>query len=60
VVPGKKANNEMNNLIIDRFEAMPAWKPAIRLEKPVPMRLTQNIMVDAKPAAPPAKEEEEE
>ena len=41
------ATNEMNNLIIERFEAMPAWSPAIRLEKPIPIRLKQTIYVEA-------------
>lgn len=49
------ANNEINNLIIDRFEAMPKWSPAIRQE-PVAIRLQQSIMVEAiiKPKPPPA------
>jgi len=42
----KGANNEMNNLIIEKFEAMPAWAPAIRLEKNVPIRLKQTIYVE--------------
>lgn len=42
----KGASNEMNNLIIERFEAMPAWVPAIRLEKNVPIRLKQTIYVE--------------
>ncbi|MBC7903010.1 MAG: hypothetical protein H7Y27_06290 [Gemmatimonadaceae bacterium] len=43
----KGANNEMNNLIIQRFESMPAWTPAIRLEKNVPIKLKQTITVEA-------------
>lgn len=43
----KGASNEMNNLIIERFEALPSWAPAIRLEKPVPIRLKQTIYVEA-------------
>lgn len=43
----KGATNEMNNLIIERFEALPPWSPAIRLEKPVPIRLKQTIYVEA-------------
>ena len=43
------ANNEMNNLIIERFEAMPKWSPALRPEIPVNIRLQQTIMIDAKP-----------
>ncbi|WP_197428225.1 hypothetical protein [Phnomibacter ginsenosidimutans] len=60
VKPGTRANNEMNNLIIDRFEAMPAWAPALRQDKAVPMKLVQNIMVEAKPKAAVKAEEEEE
>lgn len=43
------ANNEMNNLIIERFEALPKWSPAIRQE-PVAVKLQQTIMIDAMPA----------
>jgi murein L,D-transpeptidase YafK len=43
----KGASNEMNNLILEKFEALPAWSPAIRLEKPVPIRLKQTIYVEA-------------
>ena len=43
----KGATNEMNNLIIERFEALPNWSPAIRLEKPVPIKLKQTIYVEA-------------
>lgn len=42
----KGATNEMNNLIIERFEAMPKWSPAIRLEKAVPIKLKQTIYVE--------------
>ncbi len=43
----KGASNEMNNLIIEKFESLPSWSPAIRLEKPVPIRLKQTIYVEA-------------
>ncbi len=43
----KGASNEMNNLIIEKFELLPVWSPAIRLEKPVPIRLKQTIYVEA-------------
>lgn len=42
----KGASNEMNNLIIEKFEAMPAWTPAVRLDKNVPIRLKQTIYVE--------------
>ncbi|CAN5748519.1 hypothetical protein BH10BAC3_BH10BAC3_40950 [soil metagenome] len=41
------ASNEMNNLIIDRFEALPKWSPAIRQE-PVAIRLQQSLMIESK------------
>lgn len=45
-----KANNEMNNHIIARFESLPAWKPAMApKEKPVPRKLTQTIIVNEWP-----------
>lgn len=42
------ANAEMNNLIIERFEAMPLWQPAYN-EKglPIAVRLQQTIEVNA-------------
>lgn len=60
VKPSARANNEMNNLIIDRFESLPAWTPALRQDVAVPMRLVQNLMVDARPPQPVQKAEEEE
>lgn len=39
------ANNEMNNLIIDRFEALPKWTPAVRVYTKVPIRLQQTVEV---------------
>lgn len=41
------ATNEMNNLIIEKFEAVPAWTPAVRLDKNVPIKLKQTIYVEA-------------
>jgi murein L,D-transpeptidase YafK len=41
------ATNEMNNLIIERFEALPKWIPAIRMDKNVPIKLKQTIYVEA-------------
>jgi hypothetical protein len=50
----------MNNLIIERFESMPVWTPALRQDKAVPMKLVQNIVVEAKPKVVEVKKEEEE
>lgn len=53
------ANAEMNNLIIDRFEAMPLWQPANNEKlQPVAVRLTQTIEVNA-PTVKKKKEPEE-
>jgi murein L,D-transpeptidase YafK len=43
----KAANNEMNNRIIEQFEKMPNWKPAMLKDKPVARRFTQTIVVNA-------------
>jgi murein L,D-transpeptidase YafK len=55
VKPDKNANNEMNNLIIQRFEALPSWKPALgQKENPIPRLLSQTIVVNRidKPVVP--------
>lgn len=41
-------NDEMNEHILDAFEAMPQWTPAERQEKNVPIKLKQTIAVEAK------------
>lgn len=49
-------NNEMNNRIIERFEGLPAWKPALApKDKPVPRKLAQTIIVNEKPEEPKPK-----
>lgn len=55
-------NNEMNNVIIDRFEGLPKWQPAMApKERPVPRKLSQTIIVNALPEEPkPDKKETEE
>ncbi len=58
VKPGIRANNEMNNRIIEEFEKMPKWEPALRQDIPVPIKLTQNLVVEAWPAV--AKKVEDE
>ncbi len=40
-------NDELNEYILDAFEAMPHWTPAIRQEKNVPIKLKQTIVVEA-------------
>ena len=54
---GDNANNEMNNLIIQRFEALPKWSPAIRQE-PVAIKLQQSLMIEAKPVVAEQAEED--
>lgn len=55
VKPDKNANNEMNNLIIQRFESLPIWKSALgQKETPIPRLLSQTIVVNRvdKPVVP--------
>lgn len=40
--------DEINDHILDIFEAMPRWTPAIRQEINVPIKLKQTIVVEAK------------
>lgn len=48
VVVDKIANNEMNNIILERFEGLKPWKPAMgQKDKPMPRRLTQTVIVNA-------------
>ena len=37
--------DEINDKILDAFEAMPKWEPAIRQEKPVPIKLKQTVII---------------
>ncbi|MCU0403258.1 MAG: hypothetical protein MUE99_01830 [Chitinophagaceae bacterium] len=55
-------NNEMNNMIINRFESLPNWRPAMApKDKPVPRKLSQTIIVNAlEEEKPVVKAEEEE
>jgi len=38
-------NEELNEKLVEKFNAMPQWTPAIRLEKNTAIRLKQNITV---------------
>lgn len=40
-------NDEINDHILDIFESMPKWTPAIRQEKNVPIKLKQTVIIDA-------------
>jgi murein L,D-transpeptidase YafK len=42
----KGGNDEMNDKLQERFENMPAWTPAVRLEKNVAIKLKQSIVVE--------------
>ena len=44
----KGGNNLMNEKLEEKFEKMPDWKPAIRLEQPVAVKLKQTIIVEKK------------
>ena len=41
-------NDEVNERLLDIFEAMPKWTPAIRLEQNVPVKLKQTIIIESK------------
>jgi murein L,D-transpeptidase YafK len=43
----KGGTNEMSNLIIEKFEALPKWTPAVRQDKNVPIKLKQTIYVES-------------
>lgn len=38
-------NDEINEHLLDMFETMPAWKPAVRQDKNVPIKLKQTIII---------------
>ena len=40
-------NEELNDKLAEKFNAMPQWTPAIRLEKNTAIRLKQNLVVEA-------------
>ena len=40
-------NDELNDKLVERFNAMPQWSPAIRLETPTAIRLKQNIVIES-------------
>lgn len=44
----KGGNEEMNDLLQERFEGMPAWKPATRLDKAVAIKLKQSLEIEKK------------
>jgi hypothetical protein len=52
VLVASNANNEMANLILDRFEGMPKWTPAERDDRAVPIRYQQTLVVEGKGKAP--------
>jgi murein L,D-transpeptidase YafK len=59
----KQVNNEMNNLIITRFEGLENWRPALgNKDKPVPRKLVQTVIVNAveEEEKPKVVEEEED
>lgn len=45
----KGGNEDLNDELEKKFEGMPQWKPAIRQEQPVAMRLKQTVVVEATP-----------
>ena len=45
----KGGNDQLNDHLQEKFENMPDWKPASRLEKNVAIKLKQTIIIE-KPA----------
>lgn len=41
-------NDEINDRILDIFESMPRWTPAVRQDQKVPIKLKQTIVIDLK------------
>jgi murein L,D-transpeptidase YafK len=44
----KGGNDDLNEKLEDLFDKMPDWEPAVRLEKRVPVKLKQSIVVEKK------------
>ncbi|RYY18239.1 MAG: hypothetical protein EOO04_24430 [Chitinophagaceae bacterium] len=44
----KGGNEDLNEKLEDLFDKMPDWTPAVRLEKNVPVKLKQSIVVEKK------------
>lgn len=42
----KGGNEELNEKLEDKFEKMPAWTPAVRMEKNVAVRLKQSLYIE--------------
>jgi len=42
----KGGNEDLNEKLEDKFEKMPVWTPAIRMEKNVAVRLKQSIYIE--------------
>ena len=40
--------DEVNDHILDAFESMPRWKPAVRQEVNVPIKLKQTVVIEGK------------
>lgn len=38
---------EINDHVLDIFETMPKWTPAIRQEKNVPIKLKQTVIIES-------------
>ncbi len=47
----KGGNGDMNEMVEQKFEKMPHWKPAIRQEQPVAFRMKQTLVVEANPGS---------
>lgn len=49
----KGGNDELNDKLQEKFENMPAWTPATRLDKPVAIKLKQSIEIEKYPVQRP-------
>ena len=45
----KGGNDELNEKLEQKFEAMPNWTPAVRLEQNVAVKLKQTVVIEKKP-----------
>ena len=48
----KGGNDVLNEKMEEKFEKMPVWKPAVRLEKDVAVKLKQTVVVEKKAPRP--------
>ncbi|MCO5237019.1 MAG: hypothetical protein M9933_12190 [Chitinophagaceae bacterium] len=47
----KGGNEDINEIVEEKFEKMPQWKPALRQDQPVAFRLKQTLVVESNPGS---------